>query len=253
MFTPGDNDSTDCDRPSNGGFNSLERLEHEATLLRYAVLGRSKAAATRRAEHPLFAPGIRQRPGLGDCQQAGAHRGRHRARQPTTTATHQQRLALAPPARCRLRSPRTSPAARLSAAPAAHRQPPHTRPAGTALPNHTLSTTRPPPATGPQAFNMTIRSAPRPATGCLLNSPGFVCSHRRGSVWPSSSDASRRPPPHRHGAADGRSGPTLVAAMLPGCALAGPDLGRVITRLGPPSANLDSPTTNSSPEPPPEG
>src|SRR5947199_3029480 len=25
MFTPGDNDWTDCDRPSNGGFNSLER------------------------------------------------------------------------------------------------------------------------------------------------------------------------------------------------------------------------------------
>jgi hypothetical protein len=29
MFTPGDNDWTDCDRPSNGGFDSLERLEHE--------------------------------------------------------------------------------------------------------------------------------------------------------------------------------------------------------------------------------
>ena len=26
---PGDNDWTDCDRPSNGGFNSLERLDHE--------------------------------------------------------------------------------------------------------------------------------------------------------------------------------------------------------------------------------
>jgi hypothetical protein len=25
-FTPGDNDWTDCDRPSNGGFNSRERL-----------------------------------------------------------------------------------------------------------------------------------------------------------------------------------------------------------------------------------
>ena len=31
-FTPGDNDWTDCDRPSNGGFNSLERLEHERQL-----------------------------------------------------------------------------------------------------------------------------------------------------------------------------------------------------------------------------
>jgi hypothetical protein len=29
MFTPGDNDWTDCDRPSNGGFSSLDRLDHE--------------------------------------------------------------------------------------------------------------------------------------------------------------------------------------------------------------------------------
>ena len=29
MFTPGDNDWTDCDRPRNGGFSSLERLDHE--------------------------------------------------------------------------------------------------------------------------------------------------------------------------------------------------------------------------------
>jgi hypothetical protein len=29
MFTPGDNDWTDCDRPSNGTFSSLERLDHE--------------------------------------------------------------------------------------------------------------------------------------------------------------------------------------------------------------------------------
>jgi hypothetical protein len=33
MFTPGDNDWTDCDRPSNGGFSSLERLDHERQLL----------------------------------------------------------------------------------------------------------------------------------------------------------------------------------------------------------------------------
>jgi hypothetical protein len=31
-FTPGDNDWTDCDRSSNGGFNSLERLDHERQL-----------------------------------------------------------------------------------------------------------------------------------------------------------------------------------------------------------------------------
>jgi hypothetical protein len=29
MFTPGDNDWTDCDRASNGGFNSRERLDYE--------------------------------------------------------------------------------------------------------------------------------------------------------------------------------------------------------------------------------
>jgi hypothetical protein len=32
ILTPGDNDWTDCDRPSNGGFNSLERLDHERGL-----------------------------------------------------------------------------------------------------------------------------------------------------------------------------------------------------------------------------
>jgi hypothetical protein len=32
-FTPGDNDWTDCDRPSNGGFSSLERLDHERQVL----------------------------------------------------------------------------------------------------------------------------------------------------------------------------------------------------------------------------
>jgi len=32
MFTPGDNDWTDCDRASNGAFNSLERLDYERQL-----------------------------------------------------------------------------------------------------------------------------------------------------------------------------------------------------------------------------
>jgi hypothetical protein len=32
MFTPGDNDWTDCDRASNGGFNSLERLDRERQI-----------------------------------------------------------------------------------------------------------------------------------------------------------------------------------------------------------------------------
>ena len=31
-FTPGDNDWTDCDRPANGGFSSLERLDFERRL-----------------------------------------------------------------------------------------------------------------------------------------------------------------------------------------------------------------------------
>lgn len=33
MFTPGDNDWTDCDRASNGGFDSLERLDRERVIL----------------------------------------------------------------------------------------------------------------------------------------------------------------------------------------------------------------------------
>lgn len=32
MFTPGDNDWVDCDRPANGSFNSLERLDHERAV-----------------------------------------------------------------------------------------------------------------------------------------------------------------------------------------------------------------------------
>ena len=33
FFTPGDNDWTDCDRPANGSFNSLERLQHERQVM----------------------------------------------------------------------------------------------------------------------------------------------------------------------------------------------------------------------------
>jgi hypothetical protein len=32
VFTPGDNDWTDCDRTTNGGFTALERLQHERKL-----------------------------------------------------------------------------------------------------------------------------------------------------------------------------------------------------------------------------
>src|SRR5262245_6998114 len=33
MFTPGNNDWTDCDRPANGGFDSLDRLSYERAFL----------------------------------------------------------------------------------------------------------------------------------------------------------------------------------------------------------------------------
>ena len=33
FVTPGDNDWTDCDRPANGSFNELERLQHERQVL----------------------------------------------------------------------------------------------------------------------------------------------------------------------------------------------------------------------------
>src|SRR5262249_7230887 len=33
MFTPGDNDWTACDRPSHGGFDSLDRVEHRRRVL----------------------------------------------------------------------------------------------------------------------------------------------------------------------------------------------------------------------------
>ena len=33
FFTPGDNDWTDCDRPSNGSYNELERLQHERQVM----------------------------------------------------------------------------------------------------------------------------------------------------------------------------------------------------------------------------
>jgi len=32
MFTPGDNDWTDCDRPNNGGFPALDRLDYERSV-----------------------------------------------------------------------------------------------------------------------------------------------------------------------------------------------------------------------------
>jgi len=44
VLTPGDNDWTDCDRPSNGGFSSLERLDHERSVF----FGDSRSLGRRR-------------------------------------------------------------------------------------------------------------------------------------------------------------------------------------------------------------
>jgi hypothetical protein len=49
MFTPGDNDWTDCDRPSNGGFDSLGRLELERRLL----FGTSSSLGTKPIEQEV--------------------------------------------------------------------------------------------------------------------------------------------------------------------------------------------------------
>jgi hypothetical protein len=48
-FTPGDNDWTDCDRPANGGFNSLERLDHE----RQICFSTSSTAGQRKLEQEV--------------------------------------------------------------------------------------------------------------------------------------------------------------------------------------------------------
>src|SRR5215510_5596587 len=46
IFTPGDNDWVDCDRPNNGPFRSLERLSHERQILfsKAETLGRRRFA-----------------------------------------------------------------------------------------------------------------------------------------------------------------------------------------------------------------
>jgi hypothetical protein len=46
IFTPGDNDWVDCDRPNNGAFRSLERLSHERQVLfaKPETLGRRRFA-----------------------------------------------------------------------------------------------------------------------------------------------------------------------------------------------------------------
>ena len=43
IFTPGDNDWTDCDRASNGGFSSRERLDHERSVFFSDSFSRSRS------------------------------------------------------------------------------------------------------------------------------------------------------------------------------------------------------------------
>ena len=73
MFTPGDNDWTDCDRAANGGFNSLERLDYERGLFfgTPKSLGK-KTDAAEGADRPDL-PRVRERPGRRpDRDQAAA-------------------------------------------------------------------------------------------------------------------------------------------------------------------------------------
>ena len=72
MFTPGDNDWTDCDRPVERRLQ-LARAARPRTagLLQHAVLGRPEADAAGGAEHAVV-PGLRERAGHGpDGDQAG--------------------------------------------------------------------------------------------------------------------------------------------------------------------------------------
>ena len=68
MFTPGDNDWTDCDRPSNGGFNSLERLDHERQLF--------FSTPNSLGQHQLAPGGADRIPLLPGLQLAMCHAGR---------------------------------------------------------------------------------------------------------------------------------------------------------------------------------
>jgi hypothetical protein len=65
VFTPGDNDWTDCDRASNGSFNSLERLDHERALSssvhRSRLDGRRCARRSSRTR-PASASSLERRP-----------------------------------------------------------------------------------------------------------------------------------------------------------------------------------------------
>jgi hypothetical protein len=67
IFTPGDNDWTDCDRPANGGYNSRERLDHERHVFfstPYSLAGsgwrsrpESRSASVRPGRRPAWRTG----------------------------------------------------------------------------------------------------------------------------------------------------------------------------------------------------
>ena len=44
IFTPGDNDWTDCDRSTNGGLNDIFQLQHERKLF-FSTAGRSASTS----------------------------------------------------------------------------------------------------------------------------------------------------------------------------------------------------------------
>ena len=67
MFTPGDNDWTDCDRPSNGGFNSRGRLDLERSLF----FGTSYSLG----KHPILQEVQTATPTAYCLDQAGNHVG----------------------------------------------------------------------------------------------------------------------------------------------------------------------------------
>ena len=75
MFTPGDNDWTDCDRPSNGGFNSLERLDHERQVFFSTPNSAGQKQLQQDVQSTPSCLGLCERPGHGpDDDQAGCVR-----------------------------------------------------------------------------------------------------------------------------------------------------------------------------------
>ena len=64
ILTPGDNDWTDCDRPANGGFNSLERLDHERDVFFSTPFSLGKQRLRLEVQSSPTCLGAQRRPGL---------------------------------------------------------------------------------------------------------------------------------------------------------------------------------------------